>query len=92
MTAGATAFACLIPLAITSTRGWIRRLGRRWTTLHRLVYVAALAAVVHYWWLVKADVRAPFWYGAILAVLLGARVAWRMAATIPLEGRASARP
>jgi sulfoxide reductase heme-binding subunit YedZ len=93
VTAGATAFLCLIPLAITSTRGWIRRLGRRWTTLHRLVYVAGLAAVVHYWWLVKADVRAPLWYGAVLAVLLAARATWWVAArTAPLEGRASARP
>lgn len=73
VTAGAGAFACLVPLAITSTRGWIRRLGKRWTTLHRLAYVAAAAAVVHYWWLVKADVRAPLWYGAVLAVLLLAR-------------------
>jgi sulfoxide reductase heme-binding subunit YedZ len=73
VTAGAVAFACLVPLAITSTRGWIRRLGKRWTALHRLAYVAAAAAVVHYWWLVKADVRAPFWYGAVLAILLLAR-------------------
>jgi sulfoxide reductase heme-binding subunit YedZ len=73
VTAGAAALTCLVPLAITSTRGWIRRLGKRWTTLHRLAYVAAVAAVAHYWWLVKADVRAPLWYGAILAVLLLAR-------------------
>lgn len=84
ITAGATAFLCLVPLALTSTRGWIRRLGgRRWSRLHRLVYLAAIAAVVHYWWLVKADVRAPFWYAAILAVLLLAR--------LPLPGPAPRR-
>jgi methionine sulfoxide reductase heme-binding subunit len=76
VTAGATSFLCLLPLAITSTRGWIRRLGRRWTRLHRLVYVAAIAAVVHYWWLVKADVRWPLWYASALAVLLAARLAY----------------
>ena len=76
VTAGSMAFLCLLPLAVTSTRGWIRRLGRRWTALHRLVYVAATAAVVHYWWLVKADVRLPRWYAGILIVLLGVRVAY----------------
>ena len=90
VTAGATAFLCLLPLAITSTRGWIRRLGARWTQLHRLVYPAAAAAVVHYWWLVKADVRAPLRYAGILAVLLGARVAYRFAA--PSRGAATAKP
>lgn len=74
ITAGAFAFTCLVPLAITSTRGWIRRLGKRWTTLHRLAYVAATAAVVHYWWLVKADVRGPGWYALLLALLLGVRL------------------
>ena len=95
VTAGATAFLCLLPLAMTSTRGWIRRLGRRWTTLHRLAYVAAVAAVFHYWWLVKADVRKPLWYAAALAVLLAARGAYwavasrpvpRLGATLPSIG------
>ena len=85
VTAGATALLCLIPLAITSTRGWIRRLGRRWTTLHRLAYVAAAAAVVHYWWLVKADVRWPLWYAAALAILLTARVVYWALATRQLQ-------
>jgi len=77
ITAGFTAFACLIPLAITSSRGWIRRLGKRWSRLHSLVYLAAVAAVVHYLWLVKADVTLPYYYAGYLAVLLGARVALR---------------
>ncbi len=90
ITAGATAFLCLLPLAITSTRGWVRRLGRRWTHLHRLVYVAATAAVVHFIWLVKADLREPLIYAAVLAVLLGARV-WYAAARRARRGAATAR-
>ena len=74
ITAGFTAFICLVPLALTSTRGWIRRLGRRWTHLHRLVYVAAVVAVVHYWWLVKSDVSEPFYYALALAILLASRL------------------
>ena len=72
---GFTAFLCLVPLAITSTTGWVRRLGgKRWQRLHRLVYVAAIAGVLHYFWLVKKDIQAPLVYGAILLVLLGIRV------------------
>jgi sulfoxide reductase heme-binding subunit YedZ len=72
---GFTAFLCLVPLAITSTTGWVRRLGgKRWQRLHRLVYVAAIAGVLHYFWLVKKDVQAPLTYGAVLLVLLGSRV------------------
>jgi len=72
---GFTAFLCLVPLAITSTKGWVRRLGgKRWNRLHRLVYVAATAGVLHYLWLVKKDVRLPLLYGAVLLVLLGSRV------------------
>jgi sulfoxide reductase heme-binding subunit YedZ len=72
---GFTAFLCLVPLAITSTTGWVRRLGgKRWQRLHRLVYVAAVAGVLHYLWLVKKDVTAPLTYGAVLAVLLGSRL------------------
>lgn len=74
VTAGFTAFLCLMPLALTSTRGWIRRLGRNWSRLHRLAYVAGVAAVVHYLWLVKADIRAPLAYAAVLAILLLARL------------------
>jgi sulfoxide reductase heme-binding subunit YedZ len=77
--AGATAFLCLLPLALTSTRGAMRRLGRRWITLHRLVYVAAVAAIVHYVWLVKADLAAPLAYAAVLALLLGLRLVHHLA-------------
>lgn len=78
ITAGFAGFALLVPLAVTSTAGWIRRLGgRRWQRLHRLVYVSAVAGVLHYYWLVKSDIRLPVLYGAILAVLLGLRIARR---------------
>jgi methionine sulfoxide reductase heme-binding subunit len=76
ITVGFTAFVLLIPLAITSTAGWIRRLGgRRWQKLHRLIYVTAVLGVIHYYWLVKSDVRKPVFYGFLVAVLL----AWRLA-------------
>lgn len=74
VTAGFTAFVLMIPLALTSTSGMIRRLGKRWQQLHRLVYVAAIAAVIHFYWLVKADIRRPFQYGIVLALLLGYRL------------------
>lgn len=77
ITAGFLAFALLTPLAITSTDAWQRRLKRNWGRLHRLVYPAAIVAVVHYYWLVKRDVRQPLLYAALLALLLGWRtVAW----------------
>jgi methionine sulfoxide reductase heme-binding subunit len=76
ITAGMTAFALMLPLALTSTSGWIRRLGgKRWQKLHRLVYFSAAAGVVHFLWLVKADKRRPLEYGAVLAVLFTYRVA-----------------
>ena len=75
ITAGFVGFSAMVPLALTSTAGWIRRLGgRRWNRLHKLVYLAALAGVVHYYWLVKADVSRPVRYGVVLALLLAARV------------------
>jgi sulfoxide reductase heme-binding subunit YedZ len=76
ITAGMTAFALMLPLAITSTRGWIRRLGRRWQLLHRLVYVSAIAACLHFLWKVKVAIGEPVYYAAILAVLLLFRLAW----------------
>jgi sulfoxide reductase heme-binding subunit YedZ len=75
ITVGFTAFVLLIPLAATSTAGWIRRLGgKRWQALHRLIYVSAILGVIHYLWLVKADRSGPLKYGFILAVLLGYRI------------------
>jgi methionine sulfoxide reductase heme-binding subunit len=81
--AGFTGFALMIPLAITSTKGWIRRLGgKHWQWLHRLVYVSATAGVVHYYWLVKSDIRQPLVYGILVGVLLGFRgVAWGLGRT-----------
>ncbi len=80
ITIGFTAFVCMLPLAATSTAGMIRRLGgRRWQMLHRLVYVSAVAGVVHYWWLVKADLRSPQRYAVIVGVLLAARLYWARA-------------
>jgi methionine sulfoxide reductase heme-binding subunit len=75
ITVGFAAFVSLIPLAITSTAGWIRRMGgKRWQMLHRLIYFAAVCGVVHYYWLVKSDVRKPLFYGALVGILL----LWRL--------------
>ena len=75
ITVGMTAWFLLLPLALTSTAGWIRRLGgKRWQNLHRLIYLSAAAAVIHFIWLVKADLRRPLTYGAVLAVLLAYRI------------------
>ena len=75
ITAGFTAFVLMIPLAVTSTTGWIRRMGgKRWNLLHRLVYITALAAVLHYFWKVKLDATYPVYYGIGVSALLGIRV------------------
>jgi len=73
ITVGMAALLILLPLAVTSTTGWIRRLGKRWTKLHRAVYVATGLGVVHFYWLVKADTRLPILLGVILVLLLGMR-------------------
>ncbi len=73
ITVGMAAFILLIPLAVTSTKGWIRRLGKRWAKLHRLAYVATALAIVHFFWLVKSDYRQPILLASCLAVLLLAR-------------------
>ena len=90
VTVGFTAFVIMIPLAITSTAGMIRRLGKRWQQLHRLVYVAAIAGVIHFYWLVKADIRRPLQYGGVLVLLLGYRVAvnkWRPFAMLRVSNK-----
>src|SRR5579872_2984379 len=78
ITIGMLGLTLMLPLAITSTSGWVRRLGfRRWQKLHRLVYFAALAGVIHYYWLVKSDIREPLMYAGILTILMLYRaVAW----------------
>ena len=92
ITVGFTAFLLLIPLAVTSTKGWIRRLGRRWLLLHRLIYVSAVLAVLHFYWKksTKADVREPLVFAGILAVLLLIRLVWQRYAAG--RGRRSTRP
>ena len=81
ITMGMIAFTLLVPLAITSTKGWIRRLGRKWQLLHRLVYLSALAACVHFLWKVKVAIGEPVYYAAILGVLLAFRLLWRFRPT-----------
>ena len=84
MTVGFSAWLLLVPLAITSTRAMMRRLGGHWQRLHRLVYVAALLATLHFLWLVKADRREPLLYIAVFAALMTARVVrLRIAARLP---------
>ena len=74
ITAGFVAFVAMVPLAITSTKGWIRRLGRRWQVLHRLIYVSGAAAAVHFVWKVKVVIGEPIYYALAIALLLGFRV------------------
>ena len=94
ITIGFTAFSLMVPLAITSTAGMIRRLGgKRWNALHRLVYVSAVAGVVHYYWLVKADITRPVIYAVVVLALLGVRAYWsRMRALAPRPANTASRP
>ena len=88
ITAGLAGFVLMIPLALTSTKGWIRRLGgKRWQALHRLIYLSAAAGVIHYIWLVKADLRSPLRYAFVLLVLL----TYRIVASITSKTKAGAR-
>ncbi len=86
ITVGFTAFLLLVPLALTSTRSMMKRLGKRWKTLHKAVYLVAVLGVVHYFWLVKKDLREPLVYMTILAVLFAIRLVYRYRA---LQRRAS---
>ena len=74
VTVGFTAFLLLVPLAVTSTRGWIRRLGKRWQKLHKVVYLAAGLGVLHFLWLVKSDLREPLIFATVFAVLMALRL------------------
>ena len=84
ITAGMIAFTLLVPLAVTSTKGWIRRLGRKWQLLHRLVYISGVAACVHFLWKVKVAIGEPVYYAVILGCCWRFGVLWRL--------RPSARP
>jgi methionine sulfoxide reductase heme-binding subunit len=78
ITMGMIAFASMVPLALTSTKGWIRRLGKRWTLLHRLIYGSAIAAAIHYLWKVKVAIGPPVYYAVIVGVLLAFRLMWTL--------------
>ena len=85
ITMGFTAFVLMIPLAITSTKGWIRRLGRRWVVLHRLIYVSALCAAIHYLWKVKVMIGSPVYYATVIGILLAFRLVWQLRSAKPLK-------
>jgi len=90
--AGLVGWLSMLPLALTSTTGWIRRLGgKRWQMLHRLVYLTGVAVVIHYYWLVKSDIRLPVFYGSLVGILLAYRVAsWMLSRRAPAPKRAAA--
>jgi sulfoxide reductase heme-binding subunit YedZ len=88
---GFAAFVLLVPLAVTSTRGWMKRLGKRWKRLHQVVYVAGVLVVVHYVWLVKADRREPLLWGAVILLLLSLRLPFLRRGLTSLRQRARRR-
>ena len=88
---GFAAFLALLPLAITSTRGWMRRLGKNWKRLHRLIYLAAVLVIIHFVWLVKSDVREPLAYGAVVVVLLALRLKTIRKGLVNLRERLAAK-
>ena len=88
---GFAAFLALLPLAITSTRGWMRRLGKNWKRLHRLIYLAALLVIIHFVWLVKSDIREPLAYGAVVVLLLVLRLKTVRRALVDLRERFASR-
>jgi sulfoxide reductase heme-binding subunit YedZ len=79
ITMGFIALLLMAPLAVTSTKGWIRRLGRNWSRLHRLIYVSAIAAAIHFAWKQKVFTGDPVWYALVVAALLGFRLVWAVA-------------
>ena len=92
ITVGVSAFVLMVPLAATSTNAMMRRLGRRWSELHRLVYAVAVLAILHFWWhkAGKNDLLEPAIYGAVVAALLGARLWLRRRSVYPGRRRSSA--
>lgn len=94
ITVGFAAWLLLVPLAITSTQGWMRRLGRRWGQLHKAVYAIAVLAVLHFWWLVKSDIREPALYAGALVTLLSWRLwkAWGQRKARSLAAGSAAAP
>jgi sulfoxide reductase heme-binding subunit YedZ len=78
ITMGMIAFSLMVPLALTSTKGWIRRLGKNWQLLHRLIYISGIAAAVHYLWKVKIAAGSPVYYAVIVGLLLAFRVFWTL--------------
>lgn len=90
ITMGMLAFTVLLALAVTSTVGWQRRLRKNWTRLHRLVYLAAAAAIVHYLWIQKSDYSEPIRWGAVVALLLGLRVVFLLRGRLARSARAAA--
>jgi len=92
ITVGFSALVLMIPLALTSNAAMIRRLGKRWQQLHYLVYGIAMLGVVHFYWLVKADIRRPVQYGTALALLLGFRLAVKLRSTVRSQASSRAKP
>ena len=92
ITMGMTAFGLMVPLALTSTKGWIRRLGRRWTVLHRLIYMSGIAAVFHYLWKVKVATGSPLYYAALVGILLAFRLGWHLFRSQPSAAKPARSP
>ena len=90
ITVGFVAFLAMVPLAVTSTRGWIRRLGRNWTVLHRLIYVSAICAAIHFAWKQKVFAGDPVLYALAVVLLLGFRVVWEARQRLRLRRRVTA--
>lgn len=86
ITVGFLAWLMLVPLAVTSTRSAMRRLGRHWGRLHKAIYAIAVLAILHFWWVVKSDIREPMLYALVLAALLG----WRLGRRLVLNARRKA--